>query len=71
MKYYAKHTKPNTKALKIKRFILKSITLIMALIFILSICLLDSEKFYIPLAALVVSGGWLYLMAWANGYIYK
>ena len=55
---------------KIKRVILKSITYFMFIVFMFSICLLDSEKFYIPLAALVVSGGWLWLMAWANGYTY-
>ena len=55
---------------KIKRVILKSITYFMFIVFLFSICLLDTEKFYIPLAALVVSGGWLWLMAWANGYTY-
>ena len=71
MNYYVpKHTKHNETAFKIKKFILKTITLIMGIIFVISICSLDSDKFYIPLAALVVSGGWLYLMAWANGYTY-
>lgn len=69
-KYQPKHIKPNKTSRKIKRIILKSITWIMGLIFILSICALDSEAFYIPLITMGISGAWLYLMAWANGWTY-
>lgn len=67
-KYALKHAKPNKTALKIKRIILKAVTILMAVIFVLSILSLDSEKFYIPLIAMIISGGWLWLIAWANGW---
>lgn len=71
MKYCTtKHKKTRKIKNKIKRFILKSITWVMGIIFLISVCSLDSEPFYIPLAALVVSGGWLWLMAWGNSYTY-
>ena len=69
--YHGKHSKPSKIGRKIKRFVLKSITYLMGIIFILSILALDSEKFYIPLITLVISGAWLYSMAWANGWLIK
>ena len=67
--YVLKHAKPNKTARKIKRIILKSITYLMVIIFILSMLSVDSEKFYIPIISMVISGGWLGLIAWANGWI--
>lgn len=64
-----KHTNKN----KTKRIILKTITYIMAIIFMtaffvfaFTFCCLDFKHSIIPLAALVVSGSWLGLMIWAN-----
>lgn len=67
-KYQPKHIKSNKTAKKIKSFILKTITCLMALVFVISISMLDSEVFYIPLIAMIISGAWLYLIAWANGF---
>lgn len=56
------------KLIKIKNIILKIITYIMTVLFILSLIALDSESI-IPFITLVLSGGWLALVGYANGYI--
>lgn len=58
---------PKPKKRKLKKYILKTITAIMAVICMLSICAVDSESL-IPLIAFGISFGWLSLFAWANGY---
>ena len=55
---------------KIRIIALKAITVLMLIVFVLSICCLDSEKFYIPTITCFISGGWIFLMAWANGWTY-
>ncbi len=55
---------------KIRNYILKTFTLIMGIVFMLSICSLDSDS-WIPFVAIAISGGWLWLYAWANGYVYN
>ena len=37
-------------------------------IMIISIGCMDSENFYIPLIAMLISGSWLCFVAWLNGY---
>ena len=50
---------------KIKNFILKSITWVASILFLLSACALDSESM-IPSIVLLVSMGWLALFIYAN-----
>ena len=49
-----------------KNKILKGITGIMAIVFVVSVCLLDSERIEIPLIAIAVSMIWLFLFGLAN-----
>ena len=67
MKYKAKHAKRISP--KVHGRILKTITTIMGIIFMVSICSVDSES-YVPFIALLLSGTWLAFMAWANGWMY-
>ena len=53
---------------KVKNTILKIITYLMAILFILSLIALDSENI-IPIISLATSGTWLFLIGLANGYI--
>ena len=48
--------------------IIKAITAIMAIVFVLSICAADSNPL-LSLVTLLVSGTWLYLVAYANGWV--
>lgn len=52
---------------KVKNFILKTITWIMGIICILSVCSIDSPT-WIPTIALVVSMAWLIPFGFANGW---
>lgn len=71
MKYVSKHGKSrHRKSFKVKRIILKGFTYLMGIIFLFSICCLDSENFYIPLITMIISGAWLYFIAWINGWTY-
>jgi hypothetical protein len=54
---------------KIKRFVLKTVTGIAWIVFILSICALDSPNFVLPVVCLAVSMAWLAVFSWANGYM--
>lgn len=54
---------------KIKNFVLKTVTSIAGIIFVLSICALDSPNFVLPVVCLLVSGLWLAVFSWANGYL--
>lgn len=56
-----KHAKPS----KAKKYIIETITAIMTILFLVSICAIDSESI-IPAAVMVVSLGWIALYAWAN-----
>lgn len=56
-----------TSIKKVKNFILKSITNIMIIIFLICLCADTHTK--ISFMLLAISGLWLGLMAWANGYI--
>lgn len=53
---------------RIKNFILKTISYIMGVVFILGACAVDSEGTYIPFLMMGVSMLWLTLFAIANGY---
>ncbi len=52
---------------KVRRFILISITWIMGIICLLSVCALDSPS-WIPTIALAVSMAWLIPFGFANGW---
>ena len=45
--------------------ILKAITYIMAIVFIMSVCMIDTDS-YIIFVPLIISGGWLFLIYLAN-----
>ena len=49
-----------------KNFILKTITVIAAFVWVLSAMAFDSEPFYIPVAINVISGAYLILFFYAN-----
>ena len=51
----------------VKNFILKTITTIMAIIFIISACALDSHS-WIPGILCAVSAAWLALFCYANDF---
>lgn len=55
---------------KRRKNILKGITFLAAVLWMLSACCIDSEVIWIPLTINVVSGLWLLLMAVANGATY-
>lgn len=65
MNYTPKHQKKNYK---LKKYILNTTTAVMACLFFFSMSALDSES-WLPAIAMIVSAGWLGLIAWANGYI--
>lgn len=54
---------------KVHNGILKTTYYIMALVLIVSICAMDSEKTLLPAALLIMSGGYLMLGAYANGLL--
>lgn len=53
---------------RLKNFILKTISYIMGLVFILGACALDSEGTNIPFLMVVVSMMWLIPFGYANGF---
>lgn len=53
---------------RIKNAILKTITAIAGLVFILSACALDSDS-WLPFIALCISALWLSVFAYANGWL--
>ncbi|MBE7053870.1 MAG: hypothetical protein E7391_06330 [Ruminococcaceae bacterium] len=55
------------KKSKIKAFVLKTITKIMAVVWLLSMTALDSES-SIPVVACFISLAWIALFMYANGY---
>lgn len=57
-----------TRKNKIKNIVLKTATWTAAIIFVLSMCALDSPNFVLPVVCLLVSGLWLAVFSWANGY---
>ena len=54
---------------KIKNFVLKTVTWIAGIVFVLSILSLDSPNFVLPVVCLMVSMLWLAVFSWANGYM--
>lgn len=52
--------------LKIKKAVLKTSVWLAVVLFMVSVCMLDSES-NIPLITCAASLGWLVLMGWANG----
>ena len=59
--------KKSTKR-KIHKFIINTITAICGIVFLCTLAS-DSENILIPLGLSLVSGGWLCLWAWANGWL--
>lgn len=49
--------------------ILKAVTATAAAVFIIAGCMLDGTKWAAALTACVISGAWLTLYAYANGYM--
>ena len=54
---------------KIRIFIVKTITAIMALIFLLCMCAADSSDLRVVFILMVISGGWCTLVAYVNGWM--
>ena len=54
---------------RIRIFIVKTITAIMGIIFILCMCAADSEQLMPVVILMLISGGWLHLVAYANGWV--
>lgn len=52
---------------KAKDIAIKAITYISGIVFMISICSVDSDS-WIPIIALILSGMWLTYYAWACGY---
>lgn len=48
---------------------MKTITLIMGIIFMLCLCAADSSNLALVFALMLISGSWLTLVAYANGWI--
>ncbi len=57
--------------IKIRNFVLKSITWFFVILALLSACALDSEAWWIPSTAFVVSMCWLIPFGFANGFLKK
>lgn len=53
--------------MKISKMIVKAITVIMAVMFVLAACAADSEAWLPVFVVLLISGSWLAVVAWANG----
>lgn len=53
---------------KIHKFIINSITAICGIVFLLALAG-EAKNIWLQVAVLLVSGGWLYLWAWANGWL--
>lgn len=54
---------------KIRIFIVKTITLIMGIIFMLCLCAADSSNLALVFALMLISGSWLTMVAYANGWM--
>ena len=54
---------------KIRIYIVKAITAVMGLIFIISLSAADDTPFRVLIPMMLISGGWLFLVAYANGWI--
>lgn len=55
---------------RMKDKVLKGITFMAGITWMMSACLMDSDKIWIPITMNVISGLWLLLMAIANGATY-
>ena len=53
---------------KILKMIVKAITAIMAIVFVLAACAADSEAWLPVFVVLLISGSWLAFVTWANGW---
>lgn len=49
----------------------KILTIIMGVLFILSISAMDSEALWIPATTLFISGGWLTFYAYKKGWMFN
>ena len=54
---------------KIRIFIVKAVTAVMGIIFMCCLCAVDDTPFRVLIPLMLVSGGWCYLVAYANGWI--
>jgi len=54
---------------RVRITMVKTITVLMLLMFILSICAADVWNPWLVFTAYLISGGWLFLVAYANGYV--
>ena len=52
-----------------KNKILKALAYINGLLLVLSMCAESEEYWYVPLIVMAISGSWLFLFAYANGYL--
>ena len=55
---------------KIRIYTIKSITMAAFIIFLVSVCCLDSET-YIPTIIMIISFSWLVIFMWANNMFYE
>lgn len=54
---------------KIRIFMVKTITWIMGIIFMLCLCATPDSNLLILFPTMFISGGWLFLVAYANGWV--
>ena len=54
---------------KMKNKVLKALAYINGFVLICAMCGADSDNIYIPLTLIAVTGTWLMLFAYANGYL--
>ena len=54
---------------KLKNKILKALAYINGFVLICAMCGADSDPIYVPLTLIVITGTWLMLFAYANGYL--
>ena len=53
----------------LRRIVIDTFTGIMFMVFLLSMCAMDSENIIVPAISLVVSFGWCAFYAWAKGWM--
>ncbi len=56
---------------KVRKYIIKPFTCLCGIVFLCTLAVADADQMWIPVVAMIVSGGWLALYAWANGMFYK
>ena len=61
--------KMRNKRKSIRKIVIDTFTGIMFMVFLLSMCAMDSEQIEIPTISMAVSFAWCVLYSWANGWL--